>query len=555
MGARAAMVPGRFRRATARIRNAVRPAVEIRPVPDGVLLDRDVEVVVRDGTVLRVNVFRPPEAGRYPVLMSAHPYGKDYLPRPTRRGHRPFPNLRVLPQSQRYSISAWTGWEAPDPGYWVPRGYVVVNADLRGWGRSDGVGVLFGPREGDDYHDLIEWAAAQAWSTGRVGLTGVSYLAVSQWAAAATRPDHLAAINPWEGFTSLWEVARPGGVQENGLMIVWTRGTRHTRPDNAVDLRAQQIARPLHDRWWAAREQALEKIEVPALVCGSFSDHNLHTRGSFEGFRRIASRHKWLYTHRGPKWSVYYGPDALAAQARFFDHFLAGADNGQELLPPVRLEVREDADTVTSVRHEQRWPPAGTTWLRWHLRDDATLGAAPSAPGTATFHTRRGAAVFAHRFPADTEVVGPMRLRLAVEARGATDVCVFAGVRKLRAGRPVAFEGAYGFRGPLVTHGMRKASLHHVDEGGAPRDDVATGLRPGQVVGLDIELMPSATLFRAGEELQLEIRGTWFHARNPLTGQFPAYYERSPRGRCVLHLGGDHEAYLEVPVTTSDEGG
>jgi hypothetical protein len=508
----------------------------------------DLEVAMRDGAVLRVNVYRPAADGRFPVMMSAHPYGKDYLPKAGRNGYRPFPNLRVLPQSQRFSFSAWTGWEAPDPGFWVPRGYVVVNADLRGWGRSDGVGNLFWPQEREDYHDLIEWAAGQPWSNGKVGLNGVSYLACSQWAAAATRPPHLAAICPWEGFTSLWDVARPGGVREDGLMVVWTRGTRRTRPENPVDIRRQQQDRPRYDQWWAARTQDLAKVEVPALVCGSFSDHNLHTRGSFEGFLGISSRHKWLYTHRGPKWATYYGPDALAAQATFFDHYLKGEPNGQPDTPPVRLEVREDADTVTSVRHETQWPPAATTWQRWHLRPDGTLGERPAVGAEVSFRTRRGSVVFTHRFHADTEIVGPMVLRLAVTVHDLDDACLFAGIRKLRGGRAVAFEGAYGFRGSLVTHGIRRASHYHQHPDGTPRDDLAGPVRPGQVIPLAIELLPSATRFRAGEDLQLQIQGRWFYPRNPFTGQFPAYYERSGRGRCTLRLGPDHEAHLEVPV-------
>jgi predicted acyl esterase len=79
---------------------------------------------------------------------------------------------------------------------------------------------------------------------------------------------------------------------------------------------------------FAARNPHIEAIDVPALVCGSFSGHKLHTRGSFEGFRRVGSAQKWLYTHRGPKWQVYYSAEGLAAQAAFFDHFLGGEDTG-----------------------------------------------------------------------------------------------------------------------------------------------------------------------------------------------------------------------------------
>ncbi|WP_245720372.1 CocE/NonD family hydrolase [Nocardia uniformis] len=514
------------------------------------MAERNLAVPSRDGTVLRVNVYRPAEPGKYPVIMSAHPYGKDYLPKPTRRGYRPFPNLRILPQSEPFSFSAWTGWEAPDPAHWVPRGYVVVNADLRGWGTAEGTGQLLARDEGSDYHDLIEWAAAQSWSTGKVGLSGVSYLALSQWAAAATHPPHLAAISPWEGFTDFYrDVAMPGGVRENGLMIVWTKGTARTRSDSNVDLRKEQLVRPLFDEWWADRNRDIEKITVPLLVCGSFSDHNLHSRGSFEGFRRAASTQKWLYTHRGPKWSVYYSADALAEQDRFFDHFLKEKDNGQDTLAPVRLEIRKDADTITSVRREQEWPPAGTEWPRLHLRQDGSFADQPeSAAATSSFHTRRRGLRYRHRFATDTEVVGPMRLLLPVEVAHCDDVNIFAGVRKISDGKSVAFENGYGFRGSLVTNGMRKASHHLRDSDGKPRDDAAESLAPGQVVQLEIELLPSATLFEAGDELELEIAGRWFYARNPLTGQFPSYYEKSPRGRCVVHLGPGHDAYLEVPV-------
>lgn len=540
-------------KALARASNAIHPNVVITPPPDGVVLERDVPVTVRDGVTLRVNVFRPDTDGPHPVLMSAHPYGKDELPRPRRHGYEPSIQYRLLPQSTPVRFSAWTTWEAPDPAYWVPRGYVVVNADLRGWGTSDGAGELLNMRqEGEDHHDLIEWAADQPWSSGRVGLVGVSYLAISQWSAAATRPPHLAAICPWEGFIDTYrDFARPGGIREDGFVVVWSRMAKlraRKRPGATVDLREQQLARAQYDDWWASRAIDVENIDVPALVCGSFSDHNLHTRGSFDGFRRIASTQKWLYTHRGPKWSTYYAADALAAQSRFFDHFLTGADNDQPDQPRVRLEVRSDADTITSVRGEQQWPPAATRWQRWHL--DPAAGAladrAPEVPGVASFDTRRGRVPFTHRFTTDTELVGPMRLRLTVEAKGCTDPYLFAGVRKLRGGRPIAFESAYGFRGSLVTFGMRRASLRN-----SPVDETAEPLHTGEVVTLDIDLHPSATLFRAGEELQLDIRGRWFYGRFPLTSQFPAYYEKSPHGRCLLHTGSDADAYLDVPLQQS----
>jgi len=535
-----------------------RPNLTITDPPSEVTFDRDVEVAVRDGTVLRVNVFRPHADGAYPVIMSAHPYGKDGLPKEKGSGRRrrygiPF-QLRMLAQSTNFSFSAWTSWEAPDPAFWVRRGFVVVNCDLRGWGHSDGQGVLLSEQEGEDYADLIEWAAAQPWSNARVGLLGVSYLALSQWAAAAARPPHLAAICPWEGFTDAYrDFIRCGGVLEDGFLRLWVAVLKRQRR-SPVGIRRQAKAHPLFDDWWAARNRDIERIDIPALVCGSFSDHNLHSRGTFEGFRRIGSKQKWLYTHRGGKWATFYSDEAREYQATFFGHFLGGEDNGMLDEPRVRLEVREDATTVSDVRGEDEWPPAGTRWEPRFLDADGGLSrtAAPTAD-TVTFDLRRGRASFAYRFDADTEVVGPMWLRLHVDVRGADDVCMFAGVRKIRRGSIVGFEGSYGFDRALVTFGMAKASHRAVDPSRSlpwlpfHPDAERQPLAPGEIVALDVELKPSATLFRAGESLRLDIQGRWFFPTNPLTGQFPARYERSAPGECTLHVGGSYDSALNVP--------
>ena len=189
------------------------------------VFEHDVAVGVRDGTVLRVNVFRPSGEGTHPAILCAHPYGKDNLPTPKRGGgFKVAMQYRLLRMPEPVSFSAWTSWEAPDPAHWVSRGYAVVNCDLRGCGTSDGVGDLLSPAESEDYHDLIEWAAAQPWCTGKVGLNGVSYLALSQYGAAATQPPSLAAICPWEGFTDPYrDLLFPGGVREDGFVKLWAR--------------------------------------------------------------------------------------------------------------------------------------------------------------------------------------------------------------------------------------------------------------------------------------------------------------------------------------------
>jgi predicted acyl esterase len=537
------------------MRRALRPPVAVTRPPNSVRFLRDVSIPVRDGTTLRANVFRPEAAGRYPVIICAHPYGKDNLPRRSPFGYLLGLQYRLVRVSGSYRLSAWTSWEAPDPAFWVPRGYVVVNVDLRGFGRSDGEASLLSDAEARDYYDVIEWAAAQPWSSGRIGLNGVSYLAISQWKVAALQPPHLRAICPWEGFTDVYrDLAYPGGIREDGFFRLWSAMVRRSGRVRD-DLRKEQVARPLWGGWWAAQTPALEQIQVPALICASFSDHCLHSRGSFAAFQRIGSAQRWLYTHRGGKWATYYSPEALAFQLRFFDHFLKGAENGMPAVSPVRLEVRETGASPYAVRAERAWPLPATRWTAMRLHPDGTLreGPAPAA-GTRRFAARGGRASFAWTIPSDLEVTGPMALRLWVECRGAPDAHLFAGVRKLRGTREVGFEGSYGFNRDLVTRGMLKLSHRELDtERSTPwqpvhRHETALPVQPGQVVPVDVELLPSATHFRRGETLRLDVQGEPLFSWNPLVGQFPARYEPSPAGTIVLHSGGSYEAQLLFPV-------
>ena len=171
--------PGAARYALSRLRGLVMPPTKVyEPPPGAVAIDRDVAATVRDGTTLRVNVYRPAQAGPFPVLLSAHPYGKDNLPVKGPLGHRVSIQYRVLRQTGPVTFSTLTTWEAPDPAWWTERGFAVVNCDLRGAGTSDGRSAPLSDQEGEDVYDLIEWAGAQPWSTGTVGLLGVSYLLV-----------------------------------------------------------------------------------------------------------------------------------------------------------------------------------------------------------------------------------------------------------------------------------------------------------------------------------------------------------------------------------------
>lgn len=545
--------PGALAYALHRLAGIARPPVTLtEPAPGDLLVDRDVEVTIRDGTVLRVNVHRPVDGQPAPVILSAHPYGKDNLPlRPGKRPRMPR-QYRLMRQPAPVVHSVLTGWEAPDPAWWVAKGYVVINADLRGCGHSDGVGALMSDQEAEDIHDIIEWAAAQPWSSGRVGMLGVSYLAISQYKVAALAPPSLVAICPWEGMTDAYrDLMYPGGVREDGFTRLYAHGIRRTTRVS-TDIARLQREHPLRDDPWQAFVPALDRIRVPMLECTSFSDNNLHTRGSFRAFTRAGSAEKFAYTHRGGKWQVFYSQQARAAQLTFLERYLRGADVPAP--PRVRLEVREDRDTVAEVRQENDWPLANTSWERLHLASDGRLvDEPPASAGSAAFHTRRNAAAFTTTFTEDTELTGPMALRLWLSVATGDDVDLFIGVEKWRGSRYVTFEGSYGWGRDRVATGWQKASLRELDERlSTPWEPVPTFLRPqpltpGEVVSVDIALGPSATLFRAGESLRLVVAGRWLSTRNPLTGHFPAHYRRGPATYCTLHWSPERPAHLLVP--------
>ena len=492
-----------------------------------VVAHRDVEIPMRDGVILRANVYLPRAGGPVPAILCAHPYGKDALPRRTRGGYRINPQFRILRQTAPVRISDETSWEAPDPAWWVPQGYAVVNLDVRGAGRSDGVGALLSDGEAEDVYDAIEWIARQDWCDGGVGMLGVSYLAISQYKVAALRPPHLRAIVPWEGFTDAYrDFFYPGGVREIGFSRLWTTLVRRS-VRMSPDLGHEVASHPVDDAWWRSLAPELDRIETPLLVCGSFSDANLHTRGSFRAFARASSPDRHLYTHRTGKWAAFYSDEARSVQRAFLDAHLKAIPHS---LPRVRLEVRERGNAVHDVRAEDRWPPAGET-LRLHLDGDGRMStAAPRVESAIAFPARRRAARYSWTFDQDTEVTGEARVLLHLSAASDGPVSLFVGLSKWRDGRVVPFEGSYGFGRDLVTTGFAR-----VDATSQSRE-------------VEIDLAPSATFFRAGDELRLHVGGRQLSPRNPLWGAFPALYRSSRRTVCRLHSGPDHPQVLELPT-------
>lgn len=153
-------------------------------------VDRDVAVPMRDGVVLRADVFRPHGNGRRPTLVYRTPYD--------RTGTATDSIVRAA----------------------VSRGYAVVLQDVRGRYASAGDFQAY-HQEGKDGFDTIEWAAAQPWSNGRVGTFGLSYPGAVQWLAALESPPHLVAMAPAMTFASPTHFWYSGGVWDSSWLL-WT---------------------------------------------------------------------------------------------------------------------------------------------------------------------------------------------------------------------------------------------------------------------------------------------------------------------------------------------
>ena len=253
-----------------------------RTMESGMIVERNLAVKMRDAVEIYIDVYRPIDEKPAPPIIGWGPYGK--------HGHtryaENFPNCGV----KQETLSSYTAFEAPDAGYWVPHGYAVINPDPRGTWYSQGDATYLSPEEAEDFYDLIEWVGTRPWSNGKVGLSGVSYLTSSQWRVAALNPPHLAAFNPWEGWSDTYrEVVRHGGIPETWFWpyLAGRWGHSMTRVE---DLAAETREHPFFDAFWASKAAEFSAIKVPAYVVASWTDQGMHTRGSSRVSRKSPRR-------------------------------------------------------------------------------------------------------------------------------------------------------------------------------------------------------------------------------------------------------------------------
>lgn len=517
----------------------------------GVLIERDVPVRLRDGMQVYVDVFRPQGMDDVPVILTWSPYGKHSF-----KTFDVFPNAGVPPGT----ISQYAVWEGPDPLYWVRQGYAVINGDCRGsWGSQGNLEIL-GPQEAQDGYDVIEWAGGLPWTNGRVGMAGVSYLAIVQWRIAALQPPHLACINPWEGFSDAYrDYAYHGGIPETNFVrfMEWSCQFSLGMVEDWV---AMLRRHPMIDEYWESKSlprDTFSRIVVPAYVVADWGDQGLHTRGTLEAYQRLGSREKWLEIHGRKKWQYYYDLESVERQRLFFERYLKGVENTVALWPRVRLEVRERA-WKGSVRGEIEWPIERTEIVDLFL-DSGSGVMSLSKPAEETSISYQSdveddAVEFTYRCPSRMELTGGMCLRLWVQAEdGVEDMDIFVAVDKIDADGNVApfVTMAMLDEGPMAL-GWLRVSHRETDV------QLSTSLQPWhkhersllltgrEIVPVDIEVWPSSTVFERDESLRLRIQGNDI-LRYDLP-QAQLHEESVNKGRHTVYSGGRFSSYLTIPV-------
>jgi predicted acyl esterase len=488
-----------------------------------------------------------------------------------------------------------------DPEKWVPHDYACVRVDSRGCGCSPGYIDHFSPRETKDFYDCIEWAAAQPWSSGKVGLNGISYYAINQWHVASLQPPHLAAMCIWEGAADWYrDMTHHGGILstfwENWYdmqvkTVQYGAGERGKRsrvhgelvcgPEflsdrelakNRSDFGAEIFAHPLDDNYHKARSPNWSKVKTPMLSAANWGGQGLHPRGNFEGFFRAASKQKWLEAHGIEHWTHFYTDYGRDLQLRFFDYFLHGKKNGWDKQPPVRLQVRHIDRFVE--RCESEWPLKRTQWTKLYLDPAGGLTANKPANKKSVLRFEAlgdGVTFLTAPLERETEITGPSAVKLYVSS-STKDADIFAVLRVLSADlKEVVFQGAIDPHTP-IGQGWLRASHRQLDKKlSKPYRPYHTHgkkepLKPGQVVVLDIEIWPTSIVVPAGYRIALTLRGKDYvypggsggrlsNFKNELTGCGPFLHDdqrdRPPQifaGITGLHFGGAARPYLLLPI-------
>ena len=543
-----------------------------------IAVEKDVDVAMRDGARLKADVFRPDDGGKFPAILNLGPYQKD--------------KLWIPPATLEEKPNPLMNWETVNPEWWVPRGYAAVRVDGRGSGKSPGQYEPWSLAEAVDFYDAIEWAAAQPWCNGKVGLSGISYFAINQWFAANLQPPALKAIIPWEGFADLYRDALFHGGILSLFMPNWFvahlmhhsvgRASQHQPDAWQINTLHFWLHNSLDSGAFRGSQAQWDKITMPMFSVGNWSGMALHLRGNTEAFMRAATPHKKLRMQAGTHVHPFYTEDGRRDQLRFFDYWLKGIDNGVMDEPPVKLAIRKGHDEI-EWRHEHEWPLKRTQWTKYFFdlskpapgvaeNSGVLVAAKPSASTARSYPATSlgsmgstsaassqvmgggikpgmGVALVTPPLAQDVEVTGPLAAVFWVSS-SSEDMDLFLTLRNFdAAGNEVLETGQQGAPVPVAKGWLRVSHRELDPELSLPyrpyhKHTRRLYLTPGEIVQVQVEIWPTSMVFKKGHRIRLDIQ-----PRDGVgSASYMHYHADYNTGTNTLYAGGAHESYLLLPV-------
>lgn len=535
-------------------------------------VEERIRIPVADGCELAATVFRPASEGRFPVILGVHAYDASLQ------------SAHSVPQAMN---GANAQAEAGDPRFYARRGYVHVIVNARGTGESDGSYQHYGSRDVDDIVDVIEWLGDRPWSSGRIGMFGMSYFSVAAKQAAARNPRGLAAVFAPYGYTDFYrDKFYHGGILARSFVTSWAahlagvrvegwarknlasaefdrrleelRGDPDVRavpqlvaaleePDSGPNpLIVDVLMNPLDGPYWAARNPDLSAIRVPIVLGGCWGMFGLHLPGDLRAWEQIPAPKKLfigppVYVDR----PVYqYAYESL----RWFDHWLKDNDTGCMDEDPIQLFMPGDHGRWLAA---QELPLPQTKWHPFYLHRDGLLSEHEHWPHEGatsyednTFNLRGSVHFTTPPMVERTEVVGNARLKLYA-ATTDTDLLIFASLWKI---------DGIGER-TLLTRGWLKGSLRSVNaERSVPwlthhNFTERRPVEPHTVHEYEVNISPTAAVLHPGERLQLQISSSDEDEPADFLNMISQGHllRQSPSWVSVFH-DEDHPSELLVPI-------
>lgn len=353
---------------------------------------RDLAIRMDDGVILRGDLVRPatadgkPVAARLPVIVTITAYNKTVL-----------------------AAGGGAVLSGADPAYLVKRGYAQLTVDARGTGSSHGQWAAFSAREGKDAGAIVEWAATRPWSNGKVGMTGASYMGISQLFAAARQPQGLKAIFPQVPAADVYrDVVASGGQIDVGFIPLWLglvtatgvlppayglqepaagfkMATDHLMGGLGFTLplavQALLGGEPAYDGpFYRERSpiSVIDRVRVPTFLIGG--EHDLFQRGTPLDFERLQRNGVPVKFILGP-WDhlqgssgaevVKAGYGTLAElQLRWFDHYIKGRDGQLDKIAPLTYYEQGSGRWVK----RGRWIASDLSARQYKLSGSSAIG-------------------------------------------------------------------------------------------------------------------------------------------------------------------------------------